>query len=881
MTADLTALGHDALAADGRIIRIRSTVPSDEPALCALHEEVGERSRYLRFFNAGTSQIGREVTRLIRPPGPNHQAVVAVDGQGLVGVASFERLANEAEAEFAILVADLEHGRGIGTLLLEELIGRARAASIRTLVGTVLPENGPMLRVSRDLAPGTASTCESGTVLVRLPTTADDAALAGVDLRERTAERHALHPLLAPASVAVVGAGRRRGGVGHEVLRSLLEHGFSGPVYPINTRGDDVAGHVAYPTLAAVGRPIDLAVIAVPAHSVEAVLSEAAAVGVRAAVILTANFGEAGPTGAAAQASLVRTARAHGIRLVGPNCLGVLNTDPAVRLVATFATAVPPPGGLAVASQSGAVGIALLDHATRTGIGISSFVSLGNKADVSGNDLLAYWYDDPATRAVALYLESFGNPRKFARVARALGRRKPVLAVKSGRSVSGQRAGVSHTAAAATPETAVETLFAQAGVVRADTLGELLDAARVLVDLPLPEGNRLGIVGNAGGVNVLAADAAEAAGLAVPDAAAGNPIDLGAAATPAALAEAITQLAHSGEVDAILAVFAATRANDTSGILDAIASAADASEQLPVLAVLIGVTNPPAHLGARRTPVFALPELAVGALGHAVRYAAWRRQPLGRRPDLAGIDPKRARAIVDHALAAGVGWQPSAVTEDLLRCYGIPLAATVVARSAAAGSAAAADLGYPVVMKAADPAIVHKSDRGLVRLDLADADALQEAYLALTTELGDPAAPVLVQAMRSRGVELVIGVVHDALFGSLVMLGLGGLFTDLLGDRTFRLLPVTDLDAGRMWRSLHGAPLLTGYRGAAPVDVSALEDVLLRVGRMAEDLPEIAELDLNPVIASACGVVTVDAKLRLTQIGSEPDATLRALREPA
>src|SRR5947207_4445756 len=374
----------------------------------------------------------------------------------------------------------------------------------------------------------------------------------------------------------------------------------------------------------------------------------------------------------------------------------------------------------------------------------------------------------------------------------------------------------------------------------------------MLVDQPSPAGNRIGIVGNAGGVNVLAADAAEAAGLTVPEAPGGNPVDLGAAATPQTMAAALTALAESGAVDAVIAVFAATRANDIPGILAAIGTAADAAA-IPVAAVLVGVPDAPTHLGTRRAPVFALPEQAVQALGHAARYAAWRREPLGHQPDLPGIHATRARSLVDAALAgdgAGDGWQPPALTAELLGCYGIPVVPTLVAGGLDDVAAAAARVGYPVVLKAADPAIVHKTDRGAVRLNLADSAAVRDAYLAITAALGDPAAPVVVQPMRRGGVELAVGVVHDPLFGSLVMLGLGGVHTDLLGDRAFRLLPVTDLDAARMWRGLRGAPLLTGYRGAAPADTAALEDLLLRVGRLAEDLPEIAELDLNPVLAN-------------------------------
>ncbi|MGC9669774.1 GNAT family N-acetyltransferase [Planosporangium sp. 12N6] len=881
VTTTPPAQAHDALAADGRVVRIRPVDPQDATALRALYDNANDRSLYLRFFASGRRQIDAEVRRLTRPTAPDHRVMVVLDADRLIGVASYERGDSEPFAEFALLVADAEHGRGIGTLLLEHLVRQARGDGIRELCGDILVDNPAMLRVARDLTPGMLVRADAGVMRVSISTAADDRAQALIDLRERSAERKALHPLLAPVSIAVIGAGRKPGGVGHEVLCNLREHGFIGPLYPVNPNADEVAGLKSYPTVSAVPQPVDLAVIAVPAPAVEAVLTDAGIARVGAAVVLSSGFAETGPAGTAAQSALVRAARAHGIRLVGPNCLGVLNTDPTVRMAATFATAVPPVGGLAIASQSGAVGIAVLDHAARAGIGVSQFVSLGNKADVSGNDLLAYWYDDPTTRAVALYLESFGNPRKFARITRALARRKPVLAVKGGRSVGGQRAGASHTAAAAAPDVAVDTLFAQAGVVRTDTLGELLDAARLLVSQPLPAGNRLGIVGNAGGVNVLAADAADAAGLVVPETTAGNPVDLGASATPAALTDAVARMTTGGGVDAVLAIFAATRANDVPGMLTALADAADAAPSVPVAVVLLGVPDTPSHLGQRATPVYALPEQAVRALGHAARYAAWRREPLGCRPDLYDVDPARARILVDRALATGGGWQPPGMVTGLLAYYGIRAVDTVVACGLDDVAAAAARLGYPVVVKAADPTITHKTDRHLVQLDLADSGAVRDAYAAITATLGDPQAPVVVQPMRHGGVELAVGVVHDPLFGSLVMLGLGGTHTDLLGDRTFRLLPVTDLDAHRMWRSLRGAPLLTGYRGAPAVDTAALEDLLLRVGRLAEDVPEIAELDLNPVLAFPDEVATVDAKLRLAAIGAEPDPDLRALREPA
>ena len=882
--------GHDALAADGTIVRIRHVVPTDRDGLATLYGRTSDENLYRRFLGGGRSGIGHELDRLTRPVDADHVAVLAQERERVLGVAAYERLPDPGSAEFAVLVDDADHGRGVGTLLLEELAAIARRHGIRDLVGDVLAANGPMLTVARHLGPGLDIRRDLDVLEIHLSTVDGDN--AALEARNRQAERHSLTPLLAPRAIAVIGAGRSPHGIGHAVLEGLSAGGFTGPVYPVNPNATEVAGVPAYPSVSAIGRPVDLAIVAVPAAAVLDAIVHCGQFGVRAAVVLSSGFGEDGDAGKAAQAELVRTARRYGIRLVGPNCLGVLNTDPAVRMRATFAAATPPAGGLAVGSQSGAVGITILDHATRTGVGLSSFVSLGNKADVSGNDLLSYWYDDPATRAVALYLESVGNPRRFARIARATARRKPVLVVKSGRTATGTRAGASHTAAAAAPDATVDALFRQAGVVRCDGLGELLDTARLLVDQPLPTGDRIAIIGNAGGVNVLAVDAAEAAGLVIPHlppavraaiaeaapgaATAANPVDLGAAATPSAMTVAIQSTVDSGEVDAVLVVFAATLANDVPGILNAIAKAAEAS-RLPVAVVLLGVTEPPTSLGG--APVYALPEHAVTALGHGARYATWRAAPLGSVPARSGIDEAKARAIVTEAVRDGGGWQPPALAAELLGCFGIPVLAGRVVTTAEEAVCATDGYGYPAVLKAADPALVHKSDVGGVQLDLADAEAVSAAYKAVVEATGT--AAVLVQRQVERAVELVAGVVHDPLFGSLVMLGLGGVHTDLFADRALRLLPVTDTDAAAMWRSLRAAPLLTGYRGAPAVDTDAVEDLLLRLGRLAEDLPEVAELDLNPVLAGPEGVVAVDVKLRLAPVDTEPDPAVRTLREPA
>lgn len=868
--------GCDALAADGTIVHLRPVRVEDRPQLAAMFVGASDRSRHLRFGSLGERPISDEVARLTRAPAGDHHVEVASHRGKVIAVASYERLDDPRAGDFAAFVAEDWQGRGVGTLLLERITDQARRAGVTDLVGDVLPDNQRMLRVAAGLAPGSTVTRDQDTALVRLSTAPDAAAIAAIDSRERTAERLSLRPLLAPAVVAVVGAGRAAGGVGHEVLRNIGEHGFTGRLYAVNPHANDIGGYPCYPRVGDIPDQVDMVVVAVPAAGVPAVLADAGAAGARGAVILSAGFAETGPTGAALQQQMLAVAREQGIRLIGPNCLGVANTDPSVRLDATFTAAgLPPAGALAVASQSGAVGIAVLAHAARAGVGVSTFVSLGNKADVSGNDMLAYWYDDPYTDAVALYLESFGNPRKFARLARAVARRKPVLAVKAGRSAVGQRAVGSHTAAAASPDVAVDSLFAQAGVIRVDTLGELLDASRMLVGQPLPTGPRLGVVGNAGGLCVLAADAAGADGLQLPELAAGNPLDLGAGATPGALASAVSAMARGGLVDAVVVVVVATAANDAAQMIADVAGAADGAPQTPVAVVAVGLANAPASVGTRNVPVYALPEQAVRAVAHAARYASWRHRPLGGQPRLPDIDAAHARKVVNRAIEGGGGWQPWTVAAEVLGSYGITVPEAIEAAGQADAVAAAERLGYPVAVKAADPQLVHKSDISAVVLDLGDAAAVSAAYRQVAAVAGELA---LVQRMVHRGVELVVGVVHDQLFGPLLMAGLGGVYTDLLGDRAFALLPVTDTDAAALWRRLRCAPLLTGYRGAPAVDTAAVEQLLLRIGRLAEDLPEVAELDLNPVFAGPDGTTVADVKLRLAQPGPHPDPWQRRLR---
>jgi acyl-CoA synthetase (NDP forming)/GNAT superfamily N-acetyltransferase len=883
--------GVDALLMDGRIVHVRRISDGDEEALSALYSRASPRSRYLRFFSAGIS-IDREVQRLL-VSGDDHLALLAEHDGVAIGVASYEIL-NGTQAEIAVLVDDAWQGDGIGSLLIEHLAAVARSAGIQELLGDVLAANVSMLRTSASLAPGVARDHgeDPDVVRVHIPTQPDERALAAAGLRDRTAEHNSLRPLLAPASVAVIGVSRSQRGVGYEILRALLAGGFTGSIYPVNPHAKIIDGVDCYPSVGAIPERLDLAIIAVPASRVEQVTEECGAAHVGAAVVLSAGFGETGPSGVATEARLLALARGHDVRVVGPNCIGVINTDPYVRLNATFAPNSPTPGHLAVASQSGAVGVAILDSVEQSGVGISTFVSLGNKIDVSTNDLLSYWYDDVSTQAVALYVESFGNPRRFAWLARALSTRKPILAVKSGRSAGGRRAGASHTAAAAAPDVAVDTLFRQAGVLRMDTLGELLNAARLLTEQPLPTGDRVAIVGNAGGLNILAADAAEAAGLQVVEFSATlqeefadlaphlggvtNPVDLGADAPPITIGRAVRALASSGEADALVVTLVATRTNDLPGSLTALSEAADDQPHLPILAVVVGGDSP-LRLGKGNLPVYRLPEDAVRSLGHACRYAGWRREPTGCRPALAGIDRQAAQRTIAAALADGAGWQPVAVTHALLACYDIPLLETRLATSMESAAEMAGELGFPVVMKATRPGLIHKSELGAVRLGLSNESAVPEAYQESARSLDEAEPQVALQRMVQTGVELVVGVAHDSLFGSLIMVGLGGVQTDLLGDRRFRSVPLTDRDAAAMWRELRAAPLLTGYRGMAAMDTDALEQLLLRVARLAEDFPEVSELDLNPVVAVPAGVAALDAKLKLEPVEDEPDAYLRSL----
>jgi len=893
-------LDCDVLATDGSTVHVRPIRPDDDDALVAFHGRLSPETVYRRFFGARPLLPAAEVKRFTHVDYYDRLALVAEHAGELIAVARYDRVPRTSDAEVAFVVADAHQGRGLGTLLLEHLASAARPRGITRFVADTLVSNSGMLGVFGRAGFIVERSYDQGVVRLEFPIEPTEKFVLAVDERDHLAERRSMEALLRPTSIAVVGASARPGGIGHAIFTNILAGGYAGPVHPVNRRGEPVAGRPGFSSLADVPGHVDLVMVAVGPEDTIGLVPDAARLGAHGLVVTSAGFAESGPEGAALQQRLVDAARREGLRIVGPNCIGLANTSPAVALNATFSPAAPVAGPTALASQSGAVGIVALEQAAQIGLGISSFVSIGNKADVSGNDLLEYWQDDPATEVVCLYLESFGNPGRFARLARRLSRTKPIVAVKSGRTDAGRRAASSHTAAAASPDIAVDALFARAGVIRVPTLTELFDTALVLADQPLPAGGRVGIVGNSGGPGILAADACGSVGLELPEldiatqqalrsflpasAAVANPVDLLAAASPEQYRRAVSLVLADPSIDAVIAVYTPPLVSDPEDIAAAIADAAAAAVK-PVLACFLGASSPPAALrnppaGGRRVPCLPFPERAAQALARARSYREWREQPAGVEPRLDGIDRVAAQKVVHEALAepSAGGWLDAADAWELLRTYGFPTVATHLAISEDAAVAAADTLGYPVALKAASGRIVHKSDAGGVRLHLADAAALRAAFREMTEALDHRMGGAVIQRMAPTGIETIVGVVNDDAFGPLVMFGLGGVATDLLGDRAFRSVPLTDLDAAGLVRALRGSPLLTGYRGSPPVDLGVLEDIILRAGRLAEDIPELAELDLNPVVATPAGSLVLDVKVRLVAPPPRPDPWLRRLR---
>jgi acetate---CoA ligase (ADP-forming) len=874
----------DVILRDGTTLRLRPPSNDDSDALVDFFGALSQRSLYLRFH--GFPRLGPElVERLLDPDWAERGVLVgtfAEDGaERVVAVGNYERLRDPAVAEAAFAVADEFQRRGVGTRLVEQLAERAGRQGIERFVAEVLPDNRNMIGVFEGLGFEVSRHLAGGEVEIQFPIAMTEEYEERVDERDHIAVTASLRPFFQPRSVAVVGASRRRGAIGGELFRNIVEADFTGAAYPVNRDGNPVAGVRGYRSISEIPDPVDLAVLCVPAESVSAAATDALEKGVRALVVISAGFAEIGREGVARQEELLALVRAHGARLIGPNCLGI--SVAGVNLNATFAARAAPAGNIGFSSQSGALGLALLEAAVTRGLGLSAFVSIGNKADVSSNDLLEWWEDEEETDAILLYVESFGNPHRFARIARRVARRKPILALKSGTSASGQRAASSHTAALAGSEAAVDALFRQAGVIRATSLEELIDATTLLSRRFRVSGRSVALVTNAGGLGILGADACEAAGLQLPqlgdetraalaellpaEASLANPVDMLGGATAATYASVIPHLLADPVVDAVIVLFVPAVSSTADEVAAAVErSVREAGSEKPALAVIVSADGVPEVLrDSPHVAAFAYPESAAQALGHAAARAAWLRRPQGTVPVLGRVDREAAHAVVTAALAeTDDAWLDPAAARELLLAYGIPVVPERVATTLDEAAAAAAELGFPVVVKTAE-AGAHKTETGGIALDLADEPEVRAA----AERIG---LPVVVQPMISGGTELLAGLVQDPMFGPLVAFGPGGVFAELIGEATFRIAPLTTVDAEELVTTGKAGRLVAGFRGAPAADVEALEQLLLRLSRLGEDLPEVVELDLNPVLALSDRCIAVDARARVRL----PEAVARA-----
>lgn len=695
-----------------------------------------------------------------------------------------------------------------------------------------------------------------------------------------------LEPILRPRSVAVIGASRRADTIGNEILANIVRYGFTGAVFPVNPNATAVHSMKAYPSVEAIPDPIDLAVIVVPKEHVPAVADQCGQKGVRGLVVISAGFKEIGEAGAAAERQLVEIVRRHRMRMIGPNCMGVLNGDPAVSLNATFAPTMPPFGHAAFVSQSGALGMSVLDYAKEYGIGISQFVSVGNKPDVSGNDLLLHWEHDDAVQVILMYVENFGNPRRFLEIASRIARQKPIIAMKSGRSKVGARAAASHTGALAASDAAVDALLTQAGVLRASSMEELFDMAMAFNGPPLPRSRRTAVLTNSGGPGILVADALEPQGLDLvslapdtiarlqplfpPEASLRNPVDMIASATAADYRAALDAVLADGNVDSAVAIFVPPLGIRAEDVAESIAAAARGHSTKPVLAVLMGrqgLLEGKTELHSAGIPAYIFPESAARALGAMRRLREWRARPQAAPKHLT-VDHDRARRMIAQARAAGRTKLSELEVLDVLAAYGIPTAPARLAGGPEDAAAAATAIGYPVVLKVVSPQIVHKTEVGGVRTGIQTAVEVKEACAEMLNSVARavPQAKidgVLVQRMVPGGRETIVGASRDRAFGPLVMFGLGGIYVEALRDVVFRIAPIGPLEAHDMLKGIKSVAILEGVRGAPPVDFAALGDALQRVSRLAVDFEEIIELDINPLLAFPNGATAVDARILL------------------
>ena len=884
----------DVVLTDGGTAHIRPIRPDDLEQLRALHARLSPESIYYRFFSPIPTVPEPQLHRLAEVDYRDRFALVAELDAQVVAVVRYDRKDDDTGAEVALVVEDDQQKRGLATVMLEHLAAVARSNGIERFDAEILPDNRRMLDVFHHAGFAVTSHFDDGVIDISFPLAPSENLDEHVEDRERSAVIASIRRILCPSSIAVIGASRTPGTIGFELVHNLVRGGFTGPIMPVNPRAGTIAGIEAFPSIGDTPTPPDLAIIAVPADAVVDVVAECGAAHVGGIVIISSGFAELGTGGRAVEREIVKTARRYGMRIIGPNCMGLANTNPSIQMNATFAPVDPIAGNVAFMTQSGALGISLIDESARRGIGISSFVSVGNKADVSGNDLLRYWESDESTDVIALYLESFGNPRKFVRIASRVARAKPIVAVKSGRTPAGARGAMSHSAALATADDVAELVLSRAGVTRVDTLEELFDTTQAFASQPAPKGRRLAIVGNAGGPAILAADAAIARGLLVPElsketqarlvallpaaAATGNPVDIVASGSPTAFEQALRVVLEDDEIDAVLAIYVPPLPDRDRSMLDAIANAAAAHPDKPMLATVLA-GNETVQLGAVKVPTYRFPESAVRALAHMAGRSEWLRSTDAAAAGKV-IDVTEIREVVRNFLGDvhDGGWLDMASAVRLAAAAGLPLVDTVIVGDLDEAVRAADKLGYPVALKAAGTSIIHKTDLGAVSLFLENGQAVARAGTVMRERLGDQVEGYVVQRMAPSGVELLAGVATDPAFGPLVIFGAGGTAAELLKDRIVRPAPLHVADAGEMVRGLRISPLLDGYRGTPVIDHAPLEDLLVRLGQLADSIPEIVEIDLNPVIATPERLHIVDLRVRAVPAIPHPELSVRRLR---
>ncbi|HLK94845.1 MAG TPA: bifunctional GNAT family N-acetyltransferase/acetate--CoA ligase family protein [Nocardioidaceae bacterium] len=872
----------DVVLRDGRAAQLRPIRPEDAQRFIDFYSRVSDRSKYFRFFAPYPTLSDRDVQHFTSVDHHERVALVVTLGDDIIGVGRFDRIDDE-QAEVAFLIEDAHQGRGLAQLLLEHLAEAARERGYSKFEAEVLPDNVRMIKVFREQGYRVAGGITDGVMRLEFPIRPTDTSIGVVQAREHRAESASMKRLFDVHSVAVVGASRRQDTIGRTLVRNLVLGDFTGVVYAVNPQSEAISGLPAYASVQDIPGEVDLAIVAVPADAVADVVLDCAAKGVHGLVVISSGFAETGREGRERQRRLLALARSYGLRLVGPNCLGVINTASDVRINASLSPLMPPTGRVGFFCQSGALGVAILENVDRRGLGLSTFVSAGNRADVSGNDLLQYWEEDDATDVVLLYLESIGNPRKFSRIARRVSRHKPIVAVKSGRTTQGVPVGhaVRHTSA---PQAAVDSMFEQAGVIQVDTLDEMFDVAQLLAYQPLPRGRRVAVVGNSDALGLLAADTASAVGLVVRE-----PVALGSDASAEDFERALDDAIDDPGVDAVVAVYIPPLESTGADVALVLATVGEQSDK-PIVSTFLGREGVPEMLRVRdvegvpgrgSVPSYPAPNTAVRALAKVVEYTQWLAGSGGDVPAFEEIDTPTARRVVEGTLVtspSGADLSPAQV-RDVLGAYGIDLWDQVDVDSVSSAVAAGEQLGWDVVLKAHAEHLRTRPDMYYVWRNIDGAEEMRQAWQELTRGLADPReGRFVVQRQADPGVPVTIEGLEDPLFGPLVSFGLSGAPSELLHDRAWRIPPMTDTDAAAMVREVRSSPLLMGYRGAEPVDLSALEDLVQRIARLKNDLPHLAWIELALVLVNASGASVLDASARVAPTGaSRTDVLARRL----